>query len=263
MRNPIVLTIATVLLAVTRTSFGGCTAPSDETAAACISCGNLEQNVSRGLDLAWNEYLKNLTMQMELRAFGATLVHLTNPPHSSPGVLYYTVIIEDPQFQITNIETYAEAVQLMRSWGIGFSYSGANPRAEFVWRQSMTTRIENALSISVSTGSAPYIMRLLDSKGNLVDGGTIEQPRLTGEQMPELAGPADLFPDDQHANDACVSEDPRAESGDATDAGNSGGGDYSDYSDYWEGWGNGYGDMRPMCRPDFSDPAGAGVICVI
>ena len=126
----------------------------------------------------------------------------------------------------------------------------------------MTTRIESILSISVSTGSAPYIMRLIDSKGNMVEGGTMEQPRLTGEQTPELAGPSDLIPDDRYANDACVSEDPRADSGDSADGGTSGG-DAADNSDYWEGWGDGYGDMQPVCRPDFSDPAGSGVICWI
>ena len=127
----------------------------------------------------------------------------------------------------------------------------------------MTTRIESILSTSVSTGSAPYTMRLLDSKGNLVEGGTIQQPRLTGEQQAALAGPSDLHPDNSYANEHCISEDPRHESESSADSGSSGGGDWDDSADSWEGWGNGYGEMRPLCRPDFSDPRGAGVICVI
>ena len=151
----------------------------------------------------------------------------------------------------------------MRSWSAGFSYSGANTRAEWIWRQSITSRIESIVSRSVSTGSAPYVMRLMDSKGNAVEGGTTRQPRLTGEQQPALAGPSDLHPDDRFANEACVSEDPRHEGNSSSGTGASGGGDWSDNADNWEGWGNGYGDVGPQCRPDFSDPAGAGVICVI
>ena len=215
------------------------------------------------MDLAWNEFLHSLTMQLELRTFGATRVHLTNPPHSSPGVLYYTVLIEDPQFEVVNQESHAEAVTMMQSWGVAFSYAGANPRAEWVWRQTMSRRIETILSTSVSTGSAPYTMRLLDSQGNLVEGGTTQQPRLTGEQQTALAGPSDLHPDDQYANEHCIPEDPRQESETPAGIDSSGGGDWADLVDHWEGWGNGYGDIRPLCRPDFSDPAGAGVICII
>lgn len=271
MRNPAFFLLIVVVLIGARTAFAGCTAPEDETQTPCISCGNLEQNPARAHDLAWNEFLRNLTMQLELRAFGATLVHLTNPPHSSPGVLYYTVIIEDPQFEITNTDSYAEVLQLMRTWGVAFSYAGANPRAEWTWRQSMSTRIENAISRSVSTGSAPYILRLMDSQGNIVTGGSALQPRLTGEQELALAGPSDLHPDDQYANEACTTEDSRHEDDSPADTGSNGGGpddygyDYDeyDYSDYWEGWSNGYREIRPACRPDFSDPRGAGVICVI
>ena len=263
MRNSIILILTGVLLVFSRTAFGGCTAPEDENQTPCTSCGNLEQNVERAHDLAWNELLRNLKMQLELQVDGATLVHLTNPPHSSPGVLYYTVLIEDPSFQIINVESHAEAVQLMRSWGIGVSASTSRMHAEWLYRQQLSERIEELLSTSVSTGSSPFIMRLLDSKGNLVDGGTIEQPRLAGEQQEALAGPSDLHPDDQYANEACVSEDPRHEDDSMSDTGSNGGGDWSDSSDNWEGWGNGYGDLRPLCRPDFSDPAGAGVICVI
>ena len=263
MRNPIIPLFAGALLALSHTADAGCTAPDDENQTPCNSCGNLEQNIERAIDLAWNEFLKNLRMQLELRVNGATLVHLTNPPHSSPGVLYYTVLIEDPDFQIINVETHAEAVQLLHSWGIGVSASPSRMQGEWMYRQQLSRRIEDILSTSVSTGSSPYIMRLLDSKGNLVEGGTIEQPRLTGEQQEALAGPSDLIPDDQYANEHCVPEDPRQEGGGTAGTGTNSGGDWSDISDNWEGWGNGYGDIRPLCRPDFSDPAGAGVICVI
>ena len=263
MRHPIVLTLAGILLILSRTSLAGCTAPEDENQTPCVSCGNLEQNVQRAHDLAWNEFLQNQLMRLQLRVNGATLVHLTNPPHSSPGVLYYTVLIEDPDFEIINVASHAEAVQLLRSWGVGISASTTRMHAEWLYRQQLSTRIEEILSTSVSTGSSPYIMRLLDSKGNLVEGGTIEQPRLAGEQQEALAGPSDLHPDDQYANEHCASEDPRQEGGGTADTGTNGGGDWSDNGDSWEGWGNGLGDLRPLCRPDFSDPAGAGVICVI
>ncbi len=263
MRNPIILILAGILLILSRAADAGCTAPEDENQTRCNSCGNLEQNVKRAHDLAWNEFLKNQLMQLELRVNGATLVHLINPPHSSPGVLYYTVLIEDPDFEIINVETHAEAVQLLRSWGIGVTASPSRMQAEWMFRQQLSTRIEEILSTSVSTGSSPYIMRLLDSKGNLVEGGTVQQPRLTGEQQVALAGPSDLLPDDQYANEHCVPEDPRQESDETAGADTSSGGDWSDNGESWEGWGNGYGDIRPLCRPDFSDPAGAGVICVI
>lgn len=265
MKTPIVFLLTLVALFFCRTAFGGCTAPEGETQAPCASCGNLEQNVKRAHDLAWNELLRNRTMQLELRLSGATLVHLIDPPHSSPGVLYYTVVIEDPQFEVNNLESHAEAVQMMESLGVGISYGHAGMRGEWAWRRAMTTRIENVLSVSVSTGSAPYTMRLFDSKGNPVAGGTTQQPRLTPRQDPALAGQRDLHPDHRYANEACVSEDPRhqQENDSSSYTDSSGGGDWSDSADHWEGWGNGYGDLRPACRPDFSDPAGAGVICII
>ncbi len=263
MRIPINLVLTIVLLVTSRVAFGGCTAPEDENQTACVSCGNLEQNVERAHDIAWNEYLNNTKMQLELRVHGATLIHLVNPPHSSLGVLYYTVLIEDPDFQIINAESHAQAVQLLRSWGIGVTASPLRMQGEWLYRQQLSTRIEQLLSTSVSTGSSPYTMRLLDSRGNLVAGGTVQQPRLTGEQQEALAGPSDLHPDEQYANEACVSEDPRQEDDSTADTGSYGDGDYSDYLDSWEGWGSGYGDLYPQCRPDFSDPAGAGVICVI
>ena len=265
MRNSIVFLPILVALLFCRTAFGGCTAPAGETQTPCVSCGNLEQNVNRAHDLAWNEFLRNNRMQLELRLSGATLVHLTNPPHSSPGVLYYTVVIEDPLFQVSNQESWAEAVELMESSGIGASITSGGVRSDWMWRRAITRRIENILSTSVYTGSVPYTMRLFDSRGNPVAGGTTQQPRLTPRQQPALAGPRDLHPDHRYANEACVSEDPRhqQENDSSSYTDSSGGGDWSDSADHWEGWGNGYGDLRPLCRPDFSDPAGAGVICII
>lgn len=268
MRNTIYLSLAAALLLFTRTSFAACTAPEGQTQTPCISCGNLEQNVARAHDLAWNEFLRNATMQIELRVYGTTLVHLVNPPHSSPGVLYYTVIIEDPQFNVADVETHAEALQLMQSWRAGVTYDPSGFEAEWVYRRAITRRVEDIVSRSVSTGSAPYIMRLMDSRGNIVPGGSALQPRLAGVQMLTLAGPRDLFPDGRYANEACASADPRDHGDSPTDSGTNGGGDSSgggpdDSSDYWEGAGNGYGEQRPLCRPDFSDPAGAGVICVV
>ncbi len=269
MRNPVLLILIAASLVGTRTAFAGCTAPEGENQTPCISCGNLEQNVTRAHDLAWNEFLRNTKMQLELKVYGATLVHLVDPPHSSPGVLYYTVIIEDPQFEVVDAHTHAEAVQLMQSWRVGVTYENPSQmHAEWVYRESITTRIEDITSRSISTGSAPYIMRLMNSQGNIVTGGSTLQPRLAGEQELALVRTSDLYPDDQYANEACISVDPRQEGESSAGIGTGSSGDHSgggptDSTDHWEGWGNGYGDLRPQCRPDFSDPAGSGVICVI
>lgn len=262
MRMPLYPIFFGALLLFSRPAWSGCTAPEDENQTPCPSCGNLEQNVERAHDIAWNELLKNIKMQLELRVNGATRVHLVNPPHASPGVLYYTVLIEDPDFRITNVESQSEASELLRSWGVGVTASPLRLQGQWMYRQHLLRRIETLASTSVSTGSSPLIMRLLDSRGNQVAGGTTEWPRLTGEQQEALAGRNDLHPDAQYANEACVTEDPRYQD-DGVDNGGSSGGDLDDYLDNWEGWGNGYGELRPLCRPDFSDPAGAGVICVI
>ena len=248
-----------------------CTAPEGANSTYCQSCGNLEQNVSRGHDLAWNKLLGDEQMRLELRVFGSTTVYLTDPPHASPGVLYYTVVIEDPQFTVTDTQTYAEALTLMHQYGIEFDYDGASIQAEMMWRSYTSRRIEELASMSISTGSAPYVMRLFDSRGNAIPGGTIEQPRQTPQQQLALAGPSDLNPDDRYRNEACKPDDPRIpDKAPDSDGGGSGGGgangrdDYDYYDpreDFWWEWEEAWGGKVPHCVGDFSDPYGSGVIC--
>lgn len=267
MRAPHAATLSMSLLLGSAQAYAACTPPNGEPTMSCISCGNLEQNVERGHDLAWHEYLRNPTMQFELRIHGATRVHLVDPPHASPGVLFYTVIIEDPQFQIVDTQSHATAAELLQQWQIGFSYDGASVQAEWYWRRHQSSRIQDAISTAVSTGSAPYLMRMFDSRGNAIEGGTVEWPRLTPPQEWELAGPNDLSPDARYANDACVSQDPRTRGGSAGTS-NPGDNDRSDEPDfdYWEhawwDWEESYGlHTRYECVPDFTNPAGSGVIC--
>lgn len=248
-------------------AYAACTPPESDQTTDCISCGNLEQNVARGHDLAWNEYLRNTTMQFELRINGMTRVHLLDPPHASAGVLFYTVVIEDPQFQVTDTASHATASELLQQWQVAFSWEGSNVQAEWYWRQHQGSRIEDAASTAVSTGSAPLLMRLFDSRGNAVTGGTVEWPRLTPQQQLALVGPRDLDPDPRYANDACASQDPRSQSNgtSADDYGDDDRGDEPDaapWEDPWWDWEESYGlHTRYECVPDFSDPAGSGVIC--
>lgn len=261
-------TIALVLIFSVRTSEAACMPPEGAQVKDCISCGNLEQHVERGHDLAWNELLDNTTMQLELRTVGATHVYLVDPPHSSPGVLHYSVAIEDQQFSVVNTESAATARQLLYEWQIAFDYEGASVQAEWIWRQHQLTRIEAALSTAVATGSAPYILRLFDSRGNPVEGGVAMYARLTPRQEPALAGPRDLFPESQYANEACIHVDRRYPGDDGGDGNGGGGdghdGDYDDgvFDNAWWDWEESFGlHTRYECVPDFSNPYGSGVIC--
>lgn len=263
MKASLVTAVSIPVLLISHAGYAACSPPDGEPTADCISCGNLEQNVARAHDLAWNEFLDNTAMQLQLRSIGATRVHLVNPPHASPGVLFYTVVIEDPQFRITDSASQAVADEIRRQWEIAFRYDGATVQAEWAWREQQLARLEEALSTAVATGSGPYLMRLFDSRGNAVSEGTVEWPRHTPPQQRADVGPSDLFPDARHANEACVSADPRFQTDD-DNTGGIGDGERDDAPpDYgWLDWEESHGfPTRYHCVPDFSDPAGSGVIC--
>lgn len=261
--------LAALVAATITPGYATCSAPKNEHQTKCHSCGNLEQNPERGHDYAWNAYLEKTQMQLELQVFGATKVHLTDPPFSSPGVLYYTDVIEDPQFTVTSSSEYSEAVTLMNEYSIAFSYEDANPQAEFLWRRSQEEKIRNAVSRSVTTGSQPYRMRLFDSHGNTVPGGNKDQPRLTPVQDILPPGPSDTEPNDKYTDLGCISKDPREDDdgSDNTTSGNDGGDDVPDMDfeleqRFWdwemeEAWGR----STPACYTDFSWPDGLTTTC--
>ncbi len=269
MKRLYLMLAAIIVMSLSDPAAAVCRPPAGANTTWCQSCGNLEQNVSRGHDLAWNELRRNERMQLELSVFGATTVYLTDPPHASPGVLYYTVVIEDPQFAITNSETYAHAVAMMRHYSVGVSFQVDIPELDFTWTYDLSEQIEHAVSASVSTGSAPYTMRMFDSRGNVVDGGTISQPRNTPQQALALVGPNDLNPDNQYRNQACESEDPRSNNDPGYDQADDDPYDYYGYLDdidefmmWWE-WEEAWGGASIHCEADYSDPAGSGVVCFI
>lgn len=272
MRSVYLSLLPIIGMALSAPATAACTPPEGANSTWCQSCGNLEQNPSRGHDLAWNRFLADQRMQRELRFSGATTLYLTDPPHASPGVLYYSVVIEDPQFGISNSESYAEAAALMQQYSIGVDIDDAIPNARFRSGIEIQRRIERAMTSSVTTGSRPYIMRMFDSRGNPVDGGTVEQARNTPKQQLALAGGSDLHPDDRYGNGACEHVDPRfangGEDGSSVRVGGSndpgdGYDSYYDYDNYWWEWEEAWGGAGIHCAADFSDPAGSGVICFI
>jgi hypothetical protein len=261
--------LAVAATAVANPVSAACRAPDGANSTWCQSCGNLEQNPSRGHDLAWNKFLQDHGMQLELSFNGATTLYLTDPPHSSPGVLYYTVVIEDPQFNVANSESYAEAYALMQQYSAGLHFEDGIPGGAFSASFDIQQHIEHAVTSSVTTGSSPYIMRMFDSRGNPVNGGTVEQPRSTPAQQLALAGTSDLHPDDQYRNEACEHVDPRlpaeGSSGSGGGSGDPGDGydDYYAYDNHWWDMEEAWGGAGIHCVGDFSDPAGSGVICFI
>lgn len=240
-----------------------CKPPKGVTKEECNSCGNLEQNPTRGIELAWNALLKNRKMQQELSDKGLTLVALTNPWHSSRGVLFYIALIRDPSFEIVDTDSYSRMISLQRELDRGFrgSVDRGGPRggAEVRWRSSLQIRIERARNKAIRTTTKPYEIELRDQNGRGFRNNVHKVPRNNGKFTPRVVGPRDLEPSDRYLERDCFDADPRfpryARRGGGTGAGGSG------RDDAPRGRGSCDITEKYRCRSDFSNPRGSGTIC--
>ena len=239
-----------------------CEIPRGEHQSRCESCGNLEQNPSRGAEVAWNALLRNPEMQRALQNKGLTRVVITGMRHSSRGVLFYFALIRDPSFEIVDTASYSEMLSLQRELDRGFrgSLDRSGPRggAEIQWRASMQRRIEAARERAIKTTTKPFEVRLLDQNGREFRKNVRKIPRNNPAFDDRLPGPKDLFADDRYLERDCFDVDKRFNRasrgrGGGTGAGASG----SDGS----GRGSCSVTERRRCRNDFSNPRGSGTIC--
>ncbi len=205
-----------------------CTPDPNEQQVDCENCGNLEQNPTRGFDLARNAMLDNEPMRREIRLSGSTEVNLVNPPDSSPGVLFYRVNVTDRSWRIVDTNAYSQATVYHQELEVGWEASLRGGLAsvggfgsEVAWRQSMTREFNAAITRAVSFGSIPYIYILEDQNGREIERRDIE--RNAGRVTPRVPGPSDTEPDPRYREIDCVNEDPR-HNGEQTSGGGGGSG---------------------------------------
>lgn len=246
--------LALLAAAATFPAFADCTPPQDEVTIECDSCGNLEQNLERGFDLAWNELLDNKGMREELALTGSTEVVLANPPHSSDGVLWYRVNVTDSTWEIANSREYSRLARLVNERSLGFQGSigglGRSFGAEVRWATRIEQQISQAISTAIKTTARPLTLILEDQSGNEIGREDVE--RNAGEQDPGLAGPKDLFPDNKRKRPDCAGADDRIA---PTERTRPGGGQQErppsacSYT------------SSTRCRGDFSRPNDTGIVC--
>lgn len=170
----------------------------------CLRCGNLEEGqAGLGHDLAWNAYLASNELQLEMLAQGYTRLHLTNPPYSSAGNLFYTVTLRDTTWRITNTAAYSEAYDRYVDYQASVGTSNLNASVQ----QGERLSIAAELSSSISRGTDPFESRLLNSKGNQID--VRDRQRSDPQQVLAIPNNSDE-PDPRYQRSECIDEDPRA-----------------------------------------------------
>ncbi len=223
MRRYMIVIAATSLLAGEATA--SCTPDPEEAQVNCFSCGNLEQNPERGFDLAHREFLSNGDLRNEIRWTGNTEVNLLNPPHSSPGVLWYRVNMTDPTWSVTNVGAYSQAQTFQQELAMGYETSMSSGlgqlfgfQTEAQWRTTFTNQMELLYSVAVTYANEPYEFFLEDQNGN--EFAEKEIRRNGGMPTPDVVGPSDLNPDERYRERHCEDEDPRqVSSGGSNDMG--------------------------------------------
>lgn len=244
-----------------------CEAPANEVQEKCLTCNDLEENPSTGINQGWNEFLQNADARLSLLAQGYVRINLVNPDYASAGVLYYTLEIFDPSWSITSgygqayTQTYSQYVQYM----LGVNAQGM-PHGQIHARFVMSQALTNSFNQQITRGGQDYRLRLYNSAGQEIS--TVNRspgaPPAT-PYIPDISG----FPTNgeppvtQYSRSECFAADERVGSGSSGDGGDeggsSGGGDES--GDNWEGWGNGYGEVNPPGCYEDPDPYEGGVVC--
>ncbi len=205
-----------------QTSQATCTAPEGEASTPCIGCGNLEEGqAGLGHDLGWNEYLSNDDLQLEMAATGMTRLHLTNPPFSSAGNLYYTVTLRDTTYRITNTARHSRTTEQYREFQLTGQITGVVPSVSGTVTEGYREHLTNEFGASITRGTDPFESRILNSEGNEIDER--ERHRMDPPQTPGIPDNSD-DPDPQYERSECVDEDPREDTVETPDGLNSEGG---------------------------------------
>ena len=194
-------------------AYADCERPDNEVTIQCENCGNLEQNLPRGFDIAWNAFRSIDGLREEIGLTGSTEVILALPPTSSAGVLWYRANINDPSWRISNSLQYSRMVSLMESKsrgfegsvGVGSGRTGAGASAR--WEQRITQQIGQARLAAISVGSGPITVIIEDQNGNEIGRKTYE--RNTGGQGLPVPDQRELEPKQQYEEIDCFDDDVR------------------------------------------------------
>lgn len=194
-------------------SHAACSPPDNEVTVVCEDCGNLEQNLPRGFDVAWNAFRTQEGMRQEIGLTGTTEVILDRPRFASAGVLWYRVNIVDPTWRISNSTQYSRMVSLMRARSNGFEGSvGAGggrtgAGASIRWERSITEQISQARIAAISTGSGPFTLIIEDQNGNEIGRKSVE--RNAGDQTLPVPDQREFEPDQRYEEIDCLDQDER------------------------------------------------------
>ncbi|MEL7185680.1 MAG: hypothetical protein AAFN50_04495 [Pseudomonadota bacterium] len=250
--------IATTLL-VLGTSLAAhadeCTPPADLDHVKCVSCGNIEQNSAMGMARAWNGFIADPNMRLQMMVNGSAQFALTDPTNSSIGNLWYHVTISDPSFQITNHQQHSIAVGLSESLNASITAGRRGGGLTFGGTRTQTSEFRQALSNGTTRlANSPYTVRIDNSSGETVATKTF--PQSTREQEAPGTPQSYFNPDPQHGRPECADDDPRSAQQDDETSGGDGEYDSSDrvgaedaYSDIGREF------TRRVCGTGISGPA--------
>ncbi|MEL7535581.1 MAG: hypothetical protein AAFX44_12785 [Pseudomonadota bacterium] len=174
-----VLATALLVTATTTAARQVCEPPEGMPQVPCHKCGNLEENVERGFNRAFEATQRSVYLNSELRTHGQVHFALAYPPHASRGNLFYSAIVRSPSYRITNQAAFGRALAthqaLTQSLSFAASLTGPTLTTSTSVVRSQTQTLTNQLAVSVSHGTEPYIVVLYDRNHEEIGRTQFEQ----------------------------------------------------------------------------------------